>query len=180
VSACGLITHADSRGGQRADRPVRAYSLRVCLACLSLVRVSMLHDSSRAQTEVVRARFAEVSGGDLLLGPSSGSDEPLRMSAAVLRPVERTRRKRARICVRVHVHPRMAVCTCVIASVGEHGCTRREKVPRASKRERAGERVPPSRHCERTASRIRPCIGGRASSPRSPTVAIAHDGTKNG
>lgn len=108
----------------------------------------------------------------MLLGPGRGPQTRRTTTAAALRPVERTRRKQIsvcvceRVCARMRARARTLHVRTVRACWWRHGCTWREKVPRASE-------GPPSRHL--AASRIRPCIFSVAIAAKVSAFA-----TKNG
>lgn len=132
-----------------------------CFACASLCTSELHDDSGRARTEVGCARSAEVSGGDLLLGPDWGPARRGAVRCGTANHHEHRSQWRRWCCGRSSVQggsESLYVCMCVcvlfmygvyicalvnvqMTRVGGHGCIWREKVPRASKR----TRVPPSR-----------------------------------
>jgi len=123
-------------------------------ACL--LRVSYCTTRAERGLKSDRACSVEVSGGDLLLGPGRGPARcgaarrgAARRGAVVLRPVERTRRKRIGVRVRVRISaylyapvPPPRVRAHVLVHTGVPGGRRCPA--------RASAQVPPSRYRERS------------------------------
>jgi len=163
ISAC--ITHADLSEQQRVHACVRAcvhacravsFRPRATAARLPacLLRVSYCTTRAERGLKSDRACSVEVSGGDLLLGPGRG---PARRGGVA---AGRAYKEETDWCMCTYTHPpmctRLYAAACTSARVGAHGCTWREKVPRAGKRASAPLEVPRGT----AVSRIRPCIGG--------------------